>query len=367
MQQIVISGTGVFTPPNVITNEELVASFNTYVAKEHASCNPNTTLHDSSAEFIKKASGIEQRYVMNKEGILDISRMKPHFETRKDEENSIQVEMGLAAAQEALSAAKISGSDLDAILVACSNHQRAYPAISVELQAALGSKGFAYDMNVACSSATFGIAQGASLIATGAAKRVLVVSPEICTGHLNFRDRDSHFIFGDACTAVVLETPESCQADESYLVVGTKLATQYSNNIRNNRGFLTRCEDRLDHDHALLFYQEGRKVFKEVTTMVSALLAEHLAEHNLDTSEIKSMWLHQANGPMNALIAKRLLGREATEQEAPCILDKYANTSSAGSIIAFHQVRDHLEAGDHGVICSFGAGYSVGSVIVKKR
>ena len=366
MPRIVISGTGCYNPPNVITNEELVASFNSYVAKEHASCNPNTKLEDSSAEFIEKASGIKQRYVMDKEGILDISRMRPKFDPRSDEDNSIQVEMSLAACQEALQNAKLEGSDIDAILVACSNHQRAYPAISVELQAALGAEGFAYDMNVACSSATFGIAQGVALLNSQVAKRVLVVSPEICTGHLNFRDRDSHFIFGDACTAVVLQTLDDAKSDEQWEVLDTKLATQYSNNIRNNRGFLTRCEDRPDADPALLFYQEGRKVFKEVITMVSALLAEHLEANDIKTDDLGCMWLHQANQSMNALIAKRLLGRDATDLEAPCILDTYANTSSAGSVIAFHHHRDHLKPGDVGVICSFGAGYSVGSVLLKK-
>ena len=65
---------------------------------------------------------------------------------------------------------------------------------------------------------------------------------------------------------------ELCQSDDSYSILGTKLSTKYSNNIRNNRGFLTRCEERPDQDPALLFYQEGRKVFKEVTTLVSSLL-----------------------------------------------------------------------------------------------
>lgn len=366
MLRIVISGTGVFTPPHVITNDELVESYNSYVAKEHASCNPNTKLHNSSVEFIEKASGIKQRYVMDKDGILDISRMRPSLEPRPDEEHSIQVEMAMGACTQALKNARLQGSDIDAVLVACSNHQRAYPAIAVELQAALGSEGFAYDMNVACSSATFGIAQGAALINSGTARRVLVVSPEICTGHLNFRDRDSHFIFGDACTAVILEPQESATSEEQFEVIDTKLCTQYSNNIRNNRGFLTRCEDRPDADPGLLFYQEGRKVFKEVTTLVSSLLAEHLKENELETDGLRCLWLHQANASMNALIAKRLLGREATEKEAPCILDTYANTSSAGSVIAFHHHRDHLTKGDLGVICSFGAGYSVGSVLVRK-
>lgn len=366
MSEIVISGTGLFTPEETISNDELVASFNEYVSRTNANRQGDDKLAESSAEFITKASGIGQRYVMDKEGILDPERMRPRLKVRSDDELSVQAEMGLISAQEALKNANLRGEQIDAILVACSNHQRAYPAIAVELQEALGSPGFAYDMNVACSSATFGLAQGVALIAAGSAEKVLVVSPEICTGHLNFRDRDSHFIFGDACTAIVLERKSEATADEQYEVLGTRLSTKYSNNIRNNRGFLTRCEDRPDDDPSLLFYQEGRKVFKEVTTLVSSLLKEHLDELSLEPEGLKAMWLHQANAAMNQLIAKRLLGREATEQEAPVILDNYANTSSAGSVIAFHHHRDHLTTGDLGVICSFGAGYSIGSVVVRK-
>ena len=70
---------------------------------------------------------------------------------------------------------------------------------------------------------------------------------------------------------------------------------------------------------------------------------------------------------MNQLIAKRVLGRDASEEEAPTILDVYANTSSAGSVIAFHKYRDDFKPGELGVLCSFGAGYSIGSVVLKKR
>ena len=70
---------------------------------------------------------------------------------------------------------------------------------------------------------------------------------------------------------------------------------------------------------------------------------------------------------MNQIIAREVLGRDATADEAPVILDEYANTSSAGSVIAFHQFSADFEAGDIGVLCSFGAGYSIGSVILRKR
>ena len=100
--------------------------------------------------------------------------------------------------------------------------------------------------------------------------------------------------------------------------------------------------------------------------MVARLITEHLASLELSGADLKRMWLHQANLSMNQLISKRVLGREATADEAPTILDEYANTSSAGSVIAFHKHRGDFHSGDIGVLCSFGAGYSIGSVILRK-
>jgi beta-ketodecanoyl-[acyl-carrier-protein] synthase len=121
-------------------------------------------------------------------------------------------------------------------------------------------------------------------------------------------------------------------------------------------------EDRRD----MLFRQEGRKVFKQVVPMVAELIIEHLADNNIAPDRIARLWLHQANKAMNDLIGARVLGRTPEPGEQPNILQEYANTSSAGSIIAFSQYNDDLKPGDLGVICSFGAGYSAGSVIVRK-
>jgi beta-ketodecanoyl-[acyl-carrier-protein] synthase len=254
---------------------------------------------------------------------------------------------------------------VDCVLVACSNLQRPYPAIAIEVQHELGAGGWGYDLNVACSSATFGIQAAADALRSGSASRVLVVNPEICSGHLNFRDRDSHFIFGDACTAVVLERAEG-RKGEGWEILGTRLATQFSNNIRNNFGFLNRAAPESASKPDKLFVQSGRKVFRDVVPMVGKLILEHLAELGLAPDDVKRVWLHQANLSMNRLIAKRVLGRDPSPEEAPVILDEYANTSSAGSIIAFHKHREGLEVGDLGLICSFGAGYSVGNVVVRR-
>ena len=373
MYSVAISSTGLFVPPYVITNEELVEAFNTFAEQEntaHAAeiaAGTRAAIPMSSVEFIEKASGIKRRYVMEKEGVLDPQRMRPRFTPRPDTEISMMAEIAVAAAKQALERAGKTAADVDGVICASANMQRAYPAMAVEIQTALGIQGFGFDMNVACSSATFGIKTASDFIGSGSVKAVLMVNPEICTGHLNFRDRDSHFIFGDAATAVIIERADQATSKHQWDILGTKLLTQFSNNIRNNFGFLNRAAEEGIGAPDKLFVQEGRKVFRDVCPMVAELIAAHLAENQLNVGDVKRFWLHQANLNMNLLIARKLLGRDAEAHEAPVILDTYANTSSAGSVIAFHKHHDDLPVGSLGVLSSFGAGYSIGSVILRKK
>ncbi|MEP2683139.1 MAG: beta-ketoacyl-ACP synthase III [Sulfitobacter sp.] len=373
MYQAAITGTGVFTPQQTITNAELVEAFNAYADlynAENAEAIDAGTLEakaHSSEEFIVKASGIEQRYVMDKSGVLDPNVMHPLLRQRADEEPSLMAEMAVDAAQKALAAARKSADDVDAVICAASNLERAYPAVAIEIQELLGVKGFAFDMNVACSSATFGIQAAADMIRSGSIRSALVVNPEICSAHLEWRDRDCHFIFGDVATATLLERAEDVEGP-CFDVISTRCATEYSNNIRNNNGFLRRSRpDGLSDRRDMQFMQNGRKVFKEVLPMVADHIGGHMADNGLESDDLKRIWLHQANKSMNDFIGRKVLGREPELGEQPNILQDYANTSSAGSIIAFAKNSDDLQDGNTGLICSFGAGYSVGSVIVKKR
>ncbi|WP_433988617.1 Beta-ketodecanoyl-[acyl-carrier-protein] synthase (plasmid) [Pseudoseohaeicola sp. NH-UV-7] len=373
MYKAAITGTGVFTPSEIITNAELVAAFNAYAdlfnarhADEIAAGTTEAKEH-SSEEFIVKASGINQRYVIDKSGVLDPEIMHPLLRQRSDEEPSLMAEMGVDAAQKALAQAGRSASEVDLVICAASNMERAYPAIAVEIQNLLGCAGFAFDMNVACSSATFGIQAAADMIKSGSIRSALVINPEICSAHLEWRDRDCHFIFGDVATATLIEHADLA-GGPCFEIVSTRCATEFSNSIRNNNGFLRRSrpdgtKDRRD----MQFMQNGRKVFKEVLPMVSAHIAAHMEAENIKASDLKRLWLHQANKTMNDFIGKKVLGRAPEPGEQPNILQDYANTSSAGSIIAFSKFSNDLADGDLGVICSFGAGYSVGSVIVKRR
>ena len=373
MTKVQISGTGLYTPKEILTNDELVKSYNSFVDefnlenKDKIDKGEIEELQKSNTEFIEKASGVKSRYVQNKSGILDTKFMRPRLRERSESELSNLAEMGVAAAKQAIKNANISADKIDAVIVACSNLERPYPAIAIEIQNALNINGFAFDMNVACSSATFGIQTIFDMIKSGSIRSALMVNPEICSGHLNFKDRDCHFIFGDVATAVIIEEfDEKSTSHNTYEILGTKLYTEFSNNIRNNYGFLNSSSPEGVDQPDKLFHQNGRQVFKEVVPKVASLIKDHLVTNNIEVKDIKAMYLHQANENMNRLISKYILGEEATRDFAPIVLDEYANTSSAGSIIAFHKHNQSLKENDLAIICSFGAGYSIGNVIVRK-
>ena len=381
MTHAVIAATGLFTPEQSISNAELVEAYNAWAEnwnRDHAlqiAEGDVAALTPSSVEFIEKASGIKSRFVLDKTGILDPTRMAPHLAERSNDELSTMAEMAVKAARQAIEAWGKPVSEIGAVLCAASNMPRPYPALAVEIQQALGIEGFGFDMNVACSSATFGIKTAADFIANDPTKAVLMVNPEVCSAHLNFTDRDSHFIFGDVCTAVIVESSDTA-GPGGWDVLGTRLKTVFSNNIRNNFGFLNRwaletgagpTERPAGSQDDKLFIQQGRKVFKDVVPMVSDMIVAHAGDLGIEPTGLKRMWLHQANINMNQMIGRKVLGRDPGEDENVIILDEYANTSSAGSIIAFHLHQEGFEAGDTGLICSFGAGYSAGTVFVRKR
>jgi beta-ketodecanoyl-[acyl-carrier-protein] synthase len=312
MQRVAISGSGLHTAPHIISNEELVNSYNAHarhfneVNAQRIAAGEIAAREESSVDFIEKASGISRRYVMDKEGVLDPQRMRPCFVPRRNDELSLQAEIAVDAGRQALAAAGRNPADIDAVICAASNMQRPYPAMTVEIQHALGiHQGYAFDMNVACSSATFALDIALNAVRCGSARRVLVVDPEICSAHLAWQDRDCHFIFGDVCTAIVVEGLPPEPTANSWEILGSRLATSFSNNIRNNAGFMSRSEDRNPGDRDQLFYQEGRKVFKEVCPMA----AEHISRH-LDARPAAS-----AGAPL--LVAPGQSGDEPVDRPPP--------------------------------------------------
>lgn len=368
-----ITGHGLWHPDNVLTNPDLVEAFNKFVAIQNAkyadeiAAGTRAPLKDSSVEFIVKASGIITRYVEDLTGLLDPTRMCPNIKDRPETEISIQAEYAVNAAKKALERAGRHGEDVDLVVLGCSNLQRLYPAIAIEVQNALGARGFGFDVAIGCSAAT-GAAQLASqAVRLGQATCALVVTPELTTPHMNWKERDSHFIFGDASVALVIEPVSRAKAG-SWEILSTNMLSKWSSNtIRNNRGYLDRCDPETEHDEvSKLFHQRGRVVYKDVVPLAEKFIKDTLAANGLEPSQVARFWLHQANKNMNDSIAKRVLGRDATDAEAPTILNEFGNTASAGSLLAFSRHNEDLPAGSYGMMASFGAGYSLGALTMQR-
>lgn len=372
MTDVVISGTGLYHPKETISNDALVKCFNLHVNKfnhdnaDKIAAGDVEALRESNAAFIEKASGIKSRYARDIANILNPEVMTQLITERPDDELCLQAEAGMIAAKQALKNAKKDPSEVDAVIVSCSHKQRDYPSLAIEIQDALGINGFGFDMGVACSSATFGLQTAIDSIKAGHARAILVVTPEIPLSQVNFRDRDSHFIFGEASTAVLVERADVSTSDCQFKVLNSYLKTDYSNNIRNNSGAYIRCSPETMDAPDKVFFQKGRKVFKEVTPMVIKAISTWLGKNDFKTTDVKRYWLHQANSNMNRVISEKLLGKDYSAEQAPIVLDEFGNSAGAGSIIAFHRHHDGFETGDIGVICSFGAGYSIGCLIIEK-
>jgi len=367
-----ITGHGVWHPETVLGNDELCAAFNEFVRRDNAknaaaiAAGTQAALKESTPEWIEKGSGIVTRYVEDKTGVLDPERMCPNIRDRAEDELSIQAEYSVNAARYALAVAGRAPEDVDLVVLGCATVQRMYPSIAIEVQNALGARGYGFDFLLGCSAATGATQLASQAVQLGQARCALVVVPELTTGHINWRERDSHFIFGDASVALVVEPTERARPG-AWEILSTRMMSKWSNNIRNNAGYLDRCDPGSEHKVDRLFHQHGRRVFKDVVPLASKFIADHIAAHDLEPSQIARYWLHQANRSMNELIAKRVLGRDATREESPIIIDEYGNTASAGSLIAFSKYNEDMAPGSYGMMASFGAGYSLGSLLLQRQ
>lgn len=367
MNPVALLATGTYLPEAEVTNEALVAAYNTYAQAhnaEHAQAIAAGTMEakpESSAAFVAKASGILSRRLCAPEGVLDPQRMRPTLPYRDPETLSLTAEMMARSCAAFATSHPEAWAQVGLVLVACSNPQRPYPGVSVELQKHLGLSGVAFDMQAACSSMTFGMQVARQFIQAGTVRAALVLGAELASGQLNFTERDSHFIFGDGAAAVLL-AHQDLAASGSFALRDVRIQTSFSNTIRCNFGYLNHVESEPSPPY---FVQEGRRVLKDVVPWVSQHLKTQREALSLPADAFRRLWLHQANRYINDMIAERFYGHKASLEQAPLVLDRYGNTGGVGSIMAFDAYHGDFQAGDLGLLASFGAGYSVGSLVLE--
>ncbi|WP_372870456.1 ketoacyl-ACP synthase III [Shewanella sp.] len=319
MQYATITGWGKCVPPAVLTNHDLA------------------TFIDTSDEWIKPRTGISQRHVS-------------HVNTS---------ELASVAAKRALAAAGIDGSELDMIILATASPDTLIPNIASTVQANVGARCAAFDINAACSGFLYGLGLASSQIKSGQCKKVLVVGAERLTFYLDWSRRETAVLFGDGAGAVVVEA-----SDVPGGVLGYELNNDPDGRDILKAGFGT-AMDRFSPESLDFYIQfDGQEIFKRAINGMGKLSAQVLEKCGLSKDDVDLVIPHQANERIiDTLVSKMRIPKE----KAFVNIANYGNTSAATIPIA---ICDALEKGlikpnDTILSCAFGAGLTSAAVALK--
>ncbi|MGL4206299.1 MAG: beta-ketoacyl-ACP synthase III [Aeromonadaceae bacterium] len=370
MYQVVLTGSGLHVPPYEVTNQQLADVYNRYVHQfnqENGSAieaGQIAPLKESSPDFIEELSGIRTRHFLTREGILDPDVMQPMLPATGLSRPSFQLQLAIPAIQQALDEADVAPDEIDALYLASSLCERTFPSVAIELQAFLGAKGMACAVHMAACSALYALQQANLLLQTGAAQRALIVVPEINSAQLDFRDRFSHFLFGDGCAVLLLEREDVAVGKAGFVVRSCRLESHYSTLIHNLNGDLLRTHPESRYLLERLYRQAGPAVGESLLPLVCTHIQQHLEHAGLAVADMTQFWLHQIDRHFQSAIAQTL---GLAPQRLPSLLAQYGNLAAAGAPASFHHFKHILAPGEHGIMAAYGAGYAMGSILLTRR
>ncbi len=318
----VIRGVGAYLPKRVMTNDDLAL------------------LVDTTDEWIKERTGIEQRHIAD--------------------DGELTSDLGIAASRQALVRSGIDPTDIDLIICATATPDRTFPATAVKIQAGLGiTKGAAFDVQAVCSGFIYGLNIADNFIKTGQSKRVLVVGAETFSRILDWKDRGTCVLFGDGAGAVVLEAQSQVGSREDRGILATR--------IRSDGRF----EDLLYVDGGPgstkttgQLRMNGREVFRHAVQKISSVIEETLVTTGYAPAEIDLYVPHQANKRILDGIGKKL---GIPPNKVVVTLAKHGNTSAASVPLALNQAfEDHrLREGGLVLMEAMGGGFTWGAVLAR--
>lgn len=329
MRRAKIIGTGSYVPSKVLTNHDLAAQMDT-----------------SDAWIVARTGIYERRVAAPEEATSDLA---------------------FAASVQALQMAKVAAEALDMVLVATVTPDMQTPACAVQLAHKLGAKNaFAFDIGAACAGSLFAMSVASQYIATGAAKKVLVVGAELLSRITNWDDRGSSILFGDGAGAMVLSPAEEADGSSCGLLALQLYSDGSAADILcipggGSRAPLTVESLAAQHNKVLM---RGREVYKFAVTALVQATERIFREHNISLEQIKHVVAHQAN----VRILEAILERIGIPFEKACInIDRYGNTSSASVPLTMDEANrsGKLQSGDLILVMAIGAGMSWGAGLIR--
>lgn len=319
-----ITGWGKYVPERVVTNDDLAR------------------IVDTSDEWIRTRTGIRER------------RMRT--------ENDTTSSMSVAASQQALSSAGIAASDLDLIIVATSSPDYLLPSVASQVQDMLGARCGAFTLVAGCSGWVYGLVTASQYIQSGAYDRILVVGVEIISPALDFTDRTTCVLFGDAAAATVVEV-----SDEPGGLLSFELGSDGSGAMAlyvPDGGVVSPISQRTIDERRQYLRMNGPEVFKFAVRTLASSLKHTIYQAGLTPDDIDLYIPHQANA--------RIIESAARQMRVPVDkfymnLDRYGNTSAASVPLALVEAAEEgrVKDGDLVALCAFGAGLTWASAVVQ--
>ncbi|WP_315542894.1 beta-ketoacyl-ACP synthase III [Stomatobaculum longum] len=310
-----ISGTGSALPKKVVTNDDLAKVI------------------DTSDEWIFARTGIHQRHVA-------------------DETETIET-LGAAAAEKALEMAGVSAEEIGLIIFGTCTDGNVTPSAACQVQALIGAvNAVAFDINAACSGFLYSLRTAEGLLKTGLAKKALVIGGDLVTRYLDWQDRTTCVLFGDAVGAVVLETTEDESKGD---ILGSALG---ADGVKGHN--LTGRTDPDDH----FLSMNGQEVFRFAVRTVPLCIEEALRNADVDKKDVSAYVLHQANSRIIEAVAK-YLGEPL--DKFPMNLSDTANTSAGSIPTLFDRLNreGRIKRGDIIVLSGFGGGLTWGATVIR--
>ncbi len=316
----ILAGAGGYLPERIVTNDELARTV------------------DTSDEWIRERTGIKQRHFAG-----------PH---------ETATFMGTEAARAALAHAGAEVADVDAVILATSTPDQAFPSTAVRVMAALGVKGgFGFDVAAACAGFIYALSVADGMIRAGQAKGVLVIGSEVYSRILNWEDRGTCVLFGDGAGAVFLRAGDGSGTDRGILSThlhaqGTLGDILYVDGAVGQRG---------KPGHLVM---NGREVFRHAVTRLAEAVDEALNANNLTRADIDWLVPHQANQRIIDGMGRKL-GLAA--ERVVVTVDRHANTSAASVPLALNEACQdgRIKPGDMVLLEALGGGLVWGSALVR--
>jgi 3-oxoacyl-[acyl-carrier-protein] synthase-3 len=317
----ILAGVGAYLPDRAVSNDELARTVET------------------SDEWIRERTGIRQRYIA-----------APH---------ETAAFMATAAARAALADAGAGPAEVDAIILATSTPDQAFPATALRVQAALGvTKGFGFDIAAACAGFIYALSVADSMLRTGQARGALVIGSEVYSRIMNWQDRGTCVLFGDGAGAVFLRADEDAGRTDRG-ILSTHLHAQGTlGDILYVDGAVGR------HDKPGHLVMNGREVFRHAVVRLAEAVAEALAANGLTQRDIDWLVPHQANLRIIDAMGRKL---GLPPERVVITVDRHANTSAASVPLALAEARKdgRIRNGDLVLMEALGGGLTWGSALVR--